>query len=151
MLIVYTLFGTAFTSPFVGFTVHQPDSTLPNISSTVIVFEKVAYNEMECFDTASGKFVTQFPGFYMFTLTIVRDVWPHQASCFICVNKDNNEDCTIRAVANNADTIEDNHPSGTATLVVQLDAGNEVYVSQCNSVESIHQWSSFSGALITLS
>ena len=151
MLIVYTLFGTAFTAPLVGFTVYQPDSTLPDISTTVIVFEKVAYNEMECFDTVSGKFVTQFPGIYMFTLTIVKTMQIYQTTCFICVNKDYNEDCTIQALANNADTTDGNYPSGTGTLVVHLDAGDEVYVSQCNPVDGIHRFSSFSGALITLS
>ena len=131
-----------------GFTVYRPDSTLPQSDFTVLTFENVAYNHENCFDEASGKFVSQYPGLYLFTVTIVKDNAYYQTCCSLCFKKGFGEDCKLRVLANNGDVSNINFSSGTNTLVVHLDVGDEAYVSKCDPIIAIHQISSFSGVLI---
>ena len=105
-------FGKSFDTVFcvfvgsqVGFTVRVPrDSTDPRI------FDTVVYNSAAGFDMASGKFVCQRPGTYLFTSTIIRNDVGGDALCDITVNGTR----LLRVIAPTG------YFSGTGSLVIHL-------------------------------
>ena len=122
----------------VGFTVRYPkENTDPRIFKTLV------YNSIPGFNMATGKFVCQHPGMYLFTATIIREEGIGVAFCNIRVNAQNR----IQVIANNVNSPSSGYPSGSATLVVRLSAGDEVYLSHCSGTH-IFSDSSFSGVLI---
>ena len=121
-----------FVGSHVGFTIRVPrDSTDPRI------FDTVVYNSAAGFDMASGKFVCQRPGTYLFTSTIIRNDVGGDALCDITVNGTR----LLRVIAPTG------YFSGTGSLVIHLSIGDEVYLSVCSSA-AVHRDSSFSGVLI---
>ena len=80
---------------------------------------------------------------YIFTATVIREPGPSEASCFIKVNGSGK----IRVLANNYNAPNKGYPSGSATLVIHLNAGDEVYLSFCSGTY-MYSSSSFSGVLI---
>ena len=124
--------------PQIGFTVRYPkDNTDPRI------FQTLTYNSEQGFNMATGKFVCQHPGMYLFTATIIREEGIGVAYCNIRVNAENR----IQVIANNVNSPSSGYPSGSATLVVHLSAGDEVFLSHCSGTH-IFSDSSFSGVLI---
>ena len=92
---------------------------------------------------ATGKFVCQHPGMYLFTATVIREDTTNEASCQIRVNGSNK----LRVFANNNNSRRSGYPSASGTVVVHLSAGNEVYLTLCSDIY-MYLESSFSGILI---
>ena len=137
-MLYHTHHFVVFSGAHVGFTVKYPkDNTDPRI------FQIVVYNSEPGFNTATGKFVCQYPGIYLFTTTVMRNPGAREAYCSISVNGANK----ITTYANNRNGITSSYPSASVTLVVHLKTGDEVYLADC-SAKYIHSESSFSGVLI---
>ena len=122
-----------FSGAHVGFTVkNQKDNTDPRIFRTVV------YNSEPGFNTANGKFVCHHSGMYLFTATVIRSSGTAEVYCWINVNGSDN----VLAIASDYR----GHHSGSATLVVHLNVGDEVYLAKCKG--NMDTSTSFSGALI---
>ena len=136
-MLYHTHHFVVFSGARVGFTVKYPkDNTNPRI------FQTVVYNS-EGFNTATGKFVCQYSGMYLFTTTVIRKTGAGEARCSISVNGANK----VSAIANNYNGISSAYPSASVTLVVHLTTGDEVYLADC-STKYIYDESSFSCVLI---
>ena len=93
---------------------------------------------------ATGKFVCQHPGIYLFSATVNRMPGHEVVGCEISVNGSKK----IRAFANAKDQSTE-FPSGSTTLVVHLNVGDEVYLTSCTTGTSrFGSETSFSGVLI---
>ena len=79
---------------------------------------------------------------YIFTATVIRNPGTSTAMCYINVNGSNK----ILAYASN-DNTRSIYPSGSGTLVIHLNAGDEVYLSSCTGTY-VYSQSSFSGVLV---
>ena len=121
----------------VGFTV-----TYPKDNSDPRIFQKVVYNSGSGFNIATGKFVCQHAGIYLFTATLIRESSTNWIRCCISVNGSS----TLWVHASDSSSRSGN-PSASGTLVVHLDPGDEVYLQDC-SEQHIDSWSSFGGVLI---
>lgn len=130
---------TPTTEAHVGFTVKNPKA-----NTNPQTFQTAVYNSEPGFNTATGKFVCQHPGMYLFTATVIRDDETNEASCHITVNGSTK----LRVLANNNNSDREGFPSGSGTLVVHLNTGDEVYLSYCSGSSYMYRESSFSGILI---
>ena len=105
-----------------GFTVQTPtDNTDPRI------FQTSVYNSGSGFNMATGKFVCQHPGMYLFTATIIRKDGTYEVRCYIYHNKTTK----LRVFANNNNS-DAGFPSGSGTIVIHLTMGDEVYLGGCS-------------------
>ena len=124
----------------VGFTVTDPVWT--NSSSGIVLqFSTVVTNAMGGFDLSTGEFTCEYPGLYLFTMTIVRDsnFWEMFWCCFYV----NGIDTGIEADAYGNDF---GYPWATNVLVTHLKQGDTVYL-QCYDAQYMC-YATFSGVLI---
>ena len=91
---------------------------------------------------ATGKFVCQHPGMYIFTATVFRNAGSTEASCYIHVNGSKK----LRVFANDYDA-GSGYTSGSGTLVIHLRAGDDVHLGDCSATDMYYE-SSFSGVLV---
>ena len=123
-----------FPGPPVGFAVTSPKgSTNPRI------FEKALYNRG--FDMATGRFICQDPGLYLFSVTVQRDPGPSEVSCTIHINGA----AMMRVAASGSPKL--GYPASAATVFTRLSVGDKVYLSSCSG-SHMHGLTLFSGALI---
>lgn len=115
--------------------------TVTGLNDNTDPFYTVLYNSEQGFNTATGKFVCQSPGMYLFTATVVRKNTTNEASCYMTVNGSTK----LRVFAYNS--TRSGYPSGSGTLVAHLSTGDEVYLLGCLR-SNLYSESSFSGILI---
>ena len=120
----------------VGFTVTQPNTS----SGNNLTFNKLLYNTGNGYDTTSGVFECQFPGIYLFSVTIVGNPSSGEESCEMFLNGT----FQLKALANG----DDGYHSGSTELVRHLSIGDQIYLASCGNIAYLHPYSSFSGVLI---
>ena len=104
-------------------------------------FSKSVTNTMEGYNITTGVFRCEYPGLYLFTISIARDIGAH--SCISCGFKVNHVyTSTAQACGNDLA-----HPFATNTIVTHLDKGGTVHI-ECFQALQISSYSTFSGVLL---
>ncbi|KAH3741722.1 hypothetical protein DPMN_048447 [Dreissena polymorpha] len=111
-----------------------------------IIFETVSTNVGGAYHNNHGLFIAPVPGLNMFSASVLSDYDPHKhIETSLVVNG-------MTKARTHSYSAEHMRDQGSATMVVELNAGDEVWVKlEYPNDDSLfgNSWTSFTGALIT--
>ena len=120
-------------------------------SGDVLTFDETPTNQNGHFSLTTGKFTCVFPGTYFFTFTF--GVWIRNpgSRVYISIVKNGNRIVTAHARLVGTEA-ENDFDTATASVVLELEAGAQVWLQFLDDNESVHStasgYTSFSGYLI---
>ena len=120
---------------------EYPHSVDP--STSAVQFTGVQLNIGNHYNTATGQFTCVYPGLYVFSLNLYKISQHSKVYCHI---RKNGSNLVIADVP--SETTKAGEYESSASTITHLSRGDKIDVGDCNNVNSIDSWTSFTGFLL---
>jgi hypothetical protein len=133
-----------------AFSVTQPDSYSKINGINKLNFSSTIYKFGNDFNISTGTYTCSTPGVYHFSATLVKKRDTSRVDRVYCYLNKNFQNLIYISVNPTDDDTDKGHAAVSQSIVINLDAGDTVYLTGCNGQPSTYmdRWSSFTGFLL---
>lgn len=100
------------------------------------------------YSSSTGIFTCRYPGFYFFSLSLIKQRASDEPDMVYCRIKLNNDTLVYTRIDPNDDHADYGSYGTSTSIIIRLANGDRVYVGGCSSANTIDQYSTFSGFLL---